>query len=175
MKNNVLKRIFLTGLIIIIIFLIGWFCSKKYYCQPLNQIEIHDTIRVENIRIEEKTKIQFVTTIDTFTVVERDTIKDTIYFQLPIEHKEYTDTIRTDTSEINLKIKYSGFKSNIDEVDISNHYWKNIPVNQKKLHIKPSFNIGLGVGYGLGIREGCLKPEPQVGIYGTIGFSIVKY
>lgn len=166
------KYIIIVLSILLMISLYFNFKPNNIDYQPLI---VHDTIQVDSIRIEEHTKIQYVQSIDTFTVVERDTLRDTIYFQLPIEHKEYQDTLRTDTSEITLDIKYSGFKATLDEINITNHYWKDMPVNQKKWHIKPSFNIGLGGGMGLGIRDGCLKPEPQVGIYGTVGFSVVKY
>lgn len=165
---------YITIVLVIVLFISLYFNFKPNKID-YNPLIVHDTIQVDSIRIEEHTKIQYVQSIDTFTVVERDTIKDTIYFQLPIEHKEYQDTLRTDTSEITLDIKYSGFKATLDEINITNHYWEDMPVNQKKWHIKPSFNVGLGGGYGLGIRDGCLKPEPQVGIYGTIGFSVVKY
>lgn len=170
MKNNVLKTIFIT-IIILVIFLIGWFCSKKYYYVPINPVEIHDTIKIDSVRIVEKTKIVDKSVFDTTYIWKYDTITDTIKLEIPIEHKEYIDTLRTDTSEIDLRIKYSGFKTSLDEIDITNHYYVKQPVKTNKIKVGQSITLGVQTGYGVTLTD---QPQfsPYIGLGITYGLGI---
>lgn len=101
------------------------------------KVPVHDTITItDTIRIKEKTKPQYIKTVDTFYITEK---ADTVYLNdFPITYKSYKDTIKTDSTSTEINIDYHGFSSDIDKVSlIHNYYNKTQMVPEKKKNISP--------------------------------------
>lgn len=158
------------------IFLIGVFiglminipsCSSTSKPQII-KVPVRDTILIDSIQIKEKTKIIYKTTVDTFYIKEKG---DTVYLNdLPVEHKTYKDTIKTDSTSTEINIDYHGFSSGIDRVSLIHNYYNttHIVSEQKKLISPfvfveggPKFDqvfqnvkgVKLGVGAGIYIKD----------------------
>lgn len=169
-------KIILYVISIIAIFLIGWFGSKKYYYHPIEPVEIHDTIRIDSVRIVEHCVPLYIKDYDTIVVKNDTTIRDTINVLVPISQYEYKDTIVTDTSRTELDIKYSGYKATLDEININYQSTKEVVLNQKKKHfnwfIGPSLQIGYGMQYDKIQNKISAGPEISVGI--SVGWGYCK-
>lgn len=128
-------------------------------------VEVKDTITIEKERIVEHTKIEYITKFDTVYEYATDTDTIPVPIEIPIEHKVYEDTLRTDTTEIAFKVLYSGFKPSLDEIGVSYHLHTQRAVKTKK---KPAVGntlcVGLQVGYGT------TWPEPKFSPYVGVGF-----
>lgn len=138
--------------------------------------EVRDTVTITKDTIIFKTRTEYVTKFDTvYQVIDgRDTIE--IPVELPIEHKVYQDTIRTDTTEIALDIKYSGFKPSLDEVGLIYHLsTKRAVETKKKPKLGQYFGVGFSVGAGAGFNPLTKAPSlaaPEVSIGLQYGFGI---
>ena len=130
------------------------------------KVPVHDTVKVDSIRIEQNTKIKYITTVDTFYIVQK---QDTIYLKdFPIEYKTYNDTIKTDSSNTIIDLNYHGFNAGIDNLSIQNEYFnKNTIIQKQPKRFGIDFVIGPQVGYGYGFKGA----SPYIGIGATIGFS----
>lgn len=95
-------------------------CSSTSKPQII-KVPVRDTILVDSIQIKEKTKIVYKTAVDTFYIKEKG---DTVYLNdLPVEHKTYKDTIKTDSTSTEINIDYHGFSSGIDRVSLIHNYY----------------------------------------------------
>lgn len=146
-------------------------CQKQPETK-IEYIEKHDTITVEKERIVEKTKIKYVDRIDTFYVKESG---DTVPVQdLPIEHKVYEDTLKTDSTSTKIKIEYSGFNASVDAIYMDHQYYEKqttIIKQPKKVGLVWTVGLGLGIGGHANINTGTFGYGPEVGIYGVIGLG----
>ena len=160
-------------------FIIGILINIPACNKPETKIEyipVHDTLKFTHDSIIYKTKIVYKTKLDTFYVNENnDTIQTP---DIPIEHKEYRDTIKTDSTQARVMIKYHGFAADVDTVSFIYDYF-----NKKETIVLPPKKIGLtwtvGVGVGFGghanINGGTFGYGPEVGVYGVIGIGgIIK-
>lgn len=167
MKNiiNIIKDILLITCIILLA--IAYYRATKYrYVEPLI-IELHDTIETE--RIIEKTKTLYKTVYDTIIITDTaaNGVRDTVKIEIPIEHKDYRDTISTDTTSLILDIKYSGFRSTIDGLEYKYTYQPTKPSqNQKKAGFGQFVGIGAyaGTGFGYGLSSRQMDFTPSVGV-----------
>ena len=161
---------FITGCIIGLLLVIPS-CNQEPKT-IVKYVDRHDTIVVNKERIVEKTKIKYIDRVDTFYVYKGDTV---YINNLPIEHKQYCDTITTDsTSSTEIKIDYSGFKSEIDNVYIKHNYFEKqetIIKEPKKVGLVWYVGIGAGAGAHINISTHTFGYGPQFGIYGGIGLG----
>lgn len=168
--KQILKNVGIIISLIIIGIIIGLLinlpsCNKtevKEVCVP-----VHDTIIVTKTEIKEKTIVKYKSLLDTFYVHN----SDTVFVELPIEYKEYNDTIKNDSSTTELKINFSGFNAEIDSVYIKHNYF-----NKQETIIKKPKKFGLDVvvgpyiGYGVNFNNG-INSGVQVGIGVTVGLG----
>ena len=136
-------------------------------------ITIHDTTTVTVETIKEKEKVQRVVEYDTSFIVERDTVRDTIYVSLPIAYKQYRDTFNTDTSRTIVDIKYSGYKAQLDGLYVESHYKAKETVKIKHTGFGQFVGIGLQLGYGASINpiNKTFQPSPYIGVGVTYGWG----
>lgn len=138
----------LIYLIIIVCLSLGLCYTYKSNNKVITQT---DTIYIDSIRIVEKTKIKYVTHIDTFYIKG-----DTVWLKdLPIEHKTYKDTIFNSV----IKLDYSGFNASVDNIQI-----------KTKPQRKPfgwSISVGPYIGYGTDFKN----LGPSVGVSLQFGWG----
>lgn len=137
-------KYFLVSFLINIILCFGFMSNCKGSDPTIEYITKTDTITVTEERIVEKTKIKYINTVDTFFIQNNDTI----FIEVPIEHKQYKDTIRTDSTEARIEIDFYGYASGIEKVRLEYDYYKEIHTKPQK---KWGFGITVGpyIGYGL--------------------------
>jgi hypothetical protein len=144
-------------------FLLGRFIANNNTKEVIKEvpkeviIETRDTILV---------KQKALTKIDTFYIEGKEIIKqrtDTIIdtFYVPIDRKEYEQTISNKDGDFKIGIDYSGAYSSINNVTL-----------QSK--IKPKrWNIGVqgGVGVGYDLLHNNITAGPYIGIGVSYGFN----
>lgn len=120
-------------------------CQKS----TVEYITVHDTTYIPQERIVEKTTTKYVTLVDTFLVTVPG---DTVYIDIPIEHKEYRDTIKTDSTSVDLKINYHGWNSDIDSIRLNYTFnsEREVIVKEPK-RFGWSICAGPYIGYGINL------------------------
>lgn len=142
-------------------------CSQTKQPQ-VEPIVIHDTVCLyDTVRIAAKTRL--ICTTRTDTLIVRDT--DTIQVSLPLEHKEYRDTFQTDTSRIELGIRYEGYKAKIDGIDLQYRFESQPRIIEKKKGWGQFVGIGIGVGYGASVVGQTVYVAPEIGVHITYGWG----
>lgn len=136
-------------------------------------VTIHDTTFVTEERIKEKEKIKYITKFDTFKILETDTIRDTIYMSIPIEHKQYRDTFLTDTTRTILDIKYSGYKAELDALYVHSSFTQKERIKVKTSGFGQFVGAGLQLGYGASVNpvNKTFQPSPYIGVGITYGWG----
>lgn len=144
-------------------------CSSKPAEPALRPEVIHDTITVhDTLRIKEHTKPREVVKIDTIFLQGEN---DTIAVPIPITAYEYRDTFVTDTSRIELGIRYEGYRAKIDGIDLKSQYTIQPRTIVKKKGWGQFIGIGVGAGYGASVVGNQVFAAPQVGISIVYGFG----
>lgn len=161
---------FLKYLIALVVgFLFGLLVHNllKDHEETPDPVILTDTIHVNDTIIRDKTKYVFSTSYD--TIVVRDT--DTIRIEIPIDHKQYSDTFRTDSSLIALGIEYSGYRANIDNIDMTYRFQVDPRTIVKKKGWGQFVGVGAYAGYGLGLNGNTVLATPSVGVSIVYGFG----
>lgn len=150
-----LKTIGILNLLAVIVVLILCIIHNEISSRNIEPqiITVHDTTIITKEEIKEKEKIKRVVEYDTFFIKETDTIRDTFYVSLPIEHKQYRDTFTTDTSRTILDIKYSGYKSSLDGVYVHSSFTQKERIKVKHTGFGQFVGVGLHLGYGASINH----------------------
>lgn len=170
MNTNTLKNwiiVTLTMATLILSLVVCKQCSSPKVIENIKTVEVRDTVYKETIK--EKTKIEYVTTTDTFIVYNNDTV----YINLPIEHKTLTGNKNTDSTKFEYEIKYSGYKAEIDTITYRFDYtYKPLTIKKEK-PFKQFIGIGLGVNYGLCVNPYDMKAsfQPNISIGVVYGFG----
>lgn len=135
-----------------------------------------DTIKIDSIQIKEIEKIKWKTNFDTIVKYKTDTVIDSILVEIPIYQHTFDSTIVKNDIITNLNIGYSGFKSQIDYINLDSKI-KNTETTTtvvKKKRINQGLNIGLGIGYGFvpnGNNQFLLKPYVGINVNYGINFN----
>ena len=139
--------------------------------KPSEPEVVHDTIAIREEVIREKTVVRSVTEYDTAIVFLHDTIRDTIVIQIPIEQKEYRDTVSADSMRVRLHILFHGYHAGIDHVGLSYDARPIIRTEVRKKGWGQFVGIGIGAGYGACVQSGIVYAGPQVGLNVVYGFG----
>jgi len=143
-------------------------CSNEPTQEPQ---PIHDTIvRVDSV-IVPKTRIKYVTKTDTAILIRTETKTDTIVIELPVEHKEYADSIVTDSARIAWNVQYSGYRAKIDTFALDYTIQPQAQVIEKKNGWGSFVGVGVGIGGGIGYVDGKIQPTPHAGIHIVYGWG----
>ena len=138
--------------------------------------EVHDTVTIDSIRIQWKTKPVNVYLVDTFYVKESgDTVK---LDSLPITEYQYKDTVKTDTTSTEMAIYYSGFNASLDSIWLKHNYFKKqTTVFKERKKIGLTWAIGPSIGYSIVINpaNGTINHGISGGVTLTVGIGgIIK-
>ena len=175
MTKERLKTIGIWNLLAVIAVLIFCIVHNEISSRNIEPqiITVHDTTIITKEQIKEKEKIKRVVEYDTFFIVEKDTVRDTVYVSLPVEHKQYRDTFTTDTSRTILDIKYSGYKAQLDGLYVESHYKAKETIKVKHTGFGQFVGVGLQVGYGASINyvNKTFQPSPYIGVGVVYGWG----
>lgn len=165
-------------------------CSVKPSNPPADPVVIHDTVEVSSkADIDAHTKQKYVIKHDTLwlpkpeihcdstdSVCDRRMI-DSIPVDIPITNYEYRDTFTTDSSRVELGVRFSGWHAQIDGIDIKSQYTVQPRTIMKKKGWGQFVGIGIGVGYGasfVGNPSGVgsvVYAVPEIGVHITYGWG----
>lgn len=142
-------------------------CSQPKQPQ-VEPIIIHDTLCItDTIRIAARTKTVTIEKWDTLIV--RDT--DSIVVTMPLEHKQYRDTFTTDSSRIELGVRFSGWHAQINGIDLKSQYTIQPRTIEKRKGWGQFIGVGIGVGYGASVVGQTVYVAPEIGLHITYGLG----
>ena len=150
-------------------------CSKAPSEPTIEYIPVHDTVAIYKERIVPKTRTKYVR--DTVLLLDSVFIKgDTVYGQLPIEFKQYTDTLKNDSTAATLQIDYHGIASGIDSIKLDYQYFKEREIiikEPKKVGWVWSFGPTIGYGGFVDAQNGGFGHGHYIGV--SVGIGIGGY
>lgn len=159
-------------------------CSVKPSNPPANPVVIYDTVEVSSpADINAHTKPKYVIKHDTlwlpkpvspFDSVDSlcdGRVTDSIPVDIPIMAYEYRDTFQTDTSRIELGIRYEGYKAKIDGIDLQYRFESHPRIIEKKKGWGWSVHIGPYVGYGVTVIDNRVYAAPSAGLSVSVGWG----
>ena len=163
--------------------------SKPAEPRPADPAVIHDTVTVHDTAyIAKKTKPKEVVRWDTVYVdsaknaktttskttndtTSKTTSDDVNFALVPITQYEYRDTFTTDSSRIELGVQFSGYKAQIDGIDLRSQYTVQPRTIEKKKGWGQFVGIGIGVGYGASVVGHTVYAAPEIGVHVVYGFG----
>ena len=155
------------SLVIVVLFLLVIFLSvksMKYYQKSQEKPEtiyltdtitnvVYDTLFIDHF---ETVKLPVV---DTLTIINDSIRVDSVFVEVPISIYKFDTTFKSDTTQLNLSIRNSGYAVKLDSLSYSFTYR---PTHQKSNFFKDHFRFGAGVGTGFGVFS--KKPDVFMGI-----------
>lgn len=164
-------------------------CSSKPAEPAMPPKVIHDTVTVhDTLRIKEHTKPKEVlrhdtiwlpdTTSKTTSSTTKDTTsKDADFALVPITQYEYRDTFTTDSSRIELGVRFSGWHAQIDSIDLNSQYTIQPRTIEKKKGWGQFVGFGVGIGYGVSFTKNqysagtVVNAAPEIGVHLVYGWG----
>ena len=136
-------------------------------------VYVKDTVVRDSIQIQEKVRTVFKTQFDTAIILKRDTIQDTLYVELPIEHKQYKETINKDSIIYDVQIDYSGFHPSLDRIEVGSNFVRQEIKVEKDKPWRFGVMIGPYIGYGGQINPTTkvVTAGPEIGIGIQVGWG----
>lgn len=114
---------------------------------------VYDTIFIEHF---ETVKLPVVDTL----ILTNDSIRvDSVFVEVPISIYKFDTTFTTDTTQLNLFIRNSGYAVTLDTIFYN---FKYTPTPKKTNFFKEHFKFGVGAGAGFG----CFSKKPDIFIGG---------
>ena len=161
-----MKEIIKSMLILTVIYLLLFFLVKTnrqsqviqekpetvYLTDTLTQV-IYDTIFIDHF---ETVKLR---TTDTLTIINDSIRIDSVFVEVPISIYKFDTTFKSDTTQLNLSIRNSGYDVKLDSLSYN---FKYTPRPQKTNFFKDHFRFGAGVSTGFGVFS--KKPDIFVGV-----------
>lgn len=143
-------------------------CSGSKVPEHTEPVVVHDTIVVrDTVRIRAKTKVLAIH--DTVWLPPQNSTTEPQ--MLVCETKEYRDTFQTDSSRIELGVRFSGYDAKIDNVDLQYRFNVQPRTIVKKKGWGQFIGVGIGVGYGASIVGQRVYAAPEVGLHITYGWG----
>ena len=159
-----MKEIVKSMLILTVIYLLLFFLVKTnrqsqviqekpetvYLTDTLTQV-MYDTIFINHF---EKVKLPVV---DTVTIINDSIRIDSVFVEVPISVYRFDTCFTTDSTNLNIRIRNSGFNVTLDSLS---YYFEYTPRLQKKTH----WFIGPSLGIGYDFTSGKLIPTIGIGL-----------
>ncbi len=159
-------------------------CSSKPAEPAPRPKVIHDTIEVQDSAwLAEHTKPKYVIRRDTLWLPKPEIhcdstdsvcdgrVTDSIPVDIPITNYEYRDTFTTDSSRIELGVRFSGWHAQIDGIDLNSQYTIQPRTIVKKKGWGQFIGVGIGVGYGASVVGQTVYAAPEIGLHITYGWG----
>ena len=162
-----MKEIVKSMLILTVIYLLLFFLVKtNRTCQVIQDKQsqpviitdtitnvLYDTVFIDHF---ETVKLPVV---DTVTIINDSIRIDSVFVEVPISIYKFDTTFKSDTTQLNLSIRNSGYAVTLDTLSYN---FKYTPRPPKTNFFKEHFKFGLGAGAGLGVFS--KKPDIFVGV-----------
>lgn len=144
-------------------------CARVPSVDPVvisDTITLHDTTYLAG-----KTRVLSVR--DTIYLTKWDTVEHTVDTtkMLVYQTKQFRDTLKTDSSNIELGVTYSGYDTKIDSIDLKYKFTIQPVVVEKESGWGWSITVGPYLGYGMSVANGQVLAGPQVGIGVQVGLG----
>ena len=177
LKNNTL--IWISALLTVLIFGLIWADYRGLF-NPPGQLIRTDTVMVsDTVTLWRDTTIVKEKPVEKKMVeIRRDTVysKDGDTISLITEQKTYQERLLSDKDTADVEIYVTGIKTSLDSLKMRLRTHKEIVTNtieitkiiQKKKTFWNRFHVGIGVGYGIGLKN--KQFEPFVGVSLNYGF-----
>lgn len=164
MKKENIKTTLITTLILLVVLLS--IKSEKYYQEARKQPKtvyvtdtltnvIYDTVflfKYKTVKLPNRdTTVYYIT--DTITRV------DSIEVDIPISSYRIDTTFTTDSTQLKLSIKNSGYDVKLDTLS---YHFEYTPTPKKTNFFKEHFKFGVGISTGIGVFQ--KKPDVFVGV-----------
>ena len=165
-----MKEIIKSMLILTVIYLLLFFLVKtnrqsqviqEKQSQPVIITDtitnvLYDTIFIDHF---ETVKLQVV---DTLTIIN-DTLRvDSVFVEVPISIYKFDTCFTTDSTNLNIMIRNSGFNVTLDSLSYN---FKYTPTHQKTNFFKDHFKFGAGISTGYGVFSKKLDVFMGIGFY----------
>ena len=161
-----MKDIVKSMLILTVIYLLLFFLVKtNRTCQVIQEKQsqpviitdtitnvLYDTVFIDHF---ETVKLQVV---DTLIKINDSLRIDSVFVEVPISIYKFDTTFKSDTTQLNLSIRNSGYAVKLDSLSYN---FKYTPTHQKSNYFKEHFKFGLGAGAGYGFFT--RKPDVFIG------------
>ena len=158
-----MKEIIKSMLILTVIYLLLFFLVKtNRTCQVIQDKQsqpvivtdtltnvVYDTLFIDHFEIVK------LPVVDTLILINDSIRIDSVFVEVPISVYKFDSTFTTDTTQLNLSIRNSGYAVTLDSLS---YYFVYTPTPQKTNFFKEHFKFGLGVGTGYG----CFSKKPDV-------------
>ena len=163
MKKETVKTFVIMTLILLVVLLsvTSMKCYQKSQEKP-ETVYLTDTITnvlYDTIYLERYKTVK-LPVVDTTVYYIADTVTrvDSIEVEVPISKFQLDTTFSTDTTNLNIMIRNSGFNVTLDTLSYSFTYK---PTKTKTNFFKDHFRFGLGAGAGFGVFS--KKPDVFIG------------
>lgn len=161
----------IVGILLLIALII---CGLQFYYihnqSVPEHIYLHDTVTITKDSII--TKIRWKTEYDTIIDIQ---VKDSIIhdtIRIPIEHKVDSFTINKDSLSITEKIKYHGYKAEIDSIELDYKWNYEVP-KPKKIGFVWFIGPSVTGGVNFNVHDRTFDYGPSVGV--SVGVGIGGY
>ena len=115
---------------------------------------VYDTLFIDHF---ETVKLQVV---DTVTIINDSIRIDSVFVEVPISVYRFDTCFTTDSTNLNIMIRNSGFNVKLDSLSYRLEYTPALKKNYFRDHLK--FGVGIGTGFGVFSK----KPD----VFMNIGF-----
>ena len=165
-----MKDIVKSMLILTVIYLLLFFLVKtNRTCQVIQEKQSQPVILTDTIvNVEWDTvylelyKTVKLPVVDTLILINDSIRVDSVFVEVPISIYKFDTTFKSDTTQLNLSIRNSGYSVKLDSLFYSFTYK---PTHQKTNFFKEHFKFGVGIGTGFGVFS--KKPDVflSIGVY----------
>ena len=160
MREIVKSMLILTVIYLLLFFLVN--TNRKSQVTTEKQLQpviVTDTLTnvvYDTVYLERYKTVKLRTT-DTTICYITDTVKrvDSVFVEVPISVYKFDSTFTTDTTQLNLSIRNSGYDVKLDSLSYN---FKYTPRQPKTNFFKEHFKFGAGVSTGYG----CFSKQPDV-------------
>ena len=167
MKEIVKSMLILTVIYLLLFFLV----NTNRTCQVIQEKQsqpviitdtitnvLYDTVFIDHF---ETVKLPVV---DTVTIINDSIQVDSVFVEVPISIYKFDTTFKSDTTQLNLSIRNSGYNVKLDTLSYLFEYTPRPP---KTNFFRDHFKFGAGVSTGFGVFSKKLDIFVGVGLYYT--------
>ena len=162
-----MKEIIKSMLILTVIYLLLFFLVKtNRTCQVIQEKQSQPVILTDTIvNVEwdtvylERYKTVKLPVVDTLILINDSIRVDSVFVEVPISIYKFDTTFKSDTTQLNLSIRNSGYDVKLDSLSYN---FKYTPRPPKTNFFRDHFKFGAGVSTGLGVFS--KKPDIFVGV-----------